>query len=399
MSKNIKSERKDSTIAARTGVDSDEQHGAVMPPIYLSTNYTFESLGQPRQYDYSRSGNPTRDLTASAIAGLEGGAGSIMTSSGMSALTLAFYALLAPGDLVLAPHDCYGGTYRLLKAGNDKGHFRMKLVDQTDEKALDAAMAEGPKMVLIETPSNPLLRITDIQVVSEKAHKAGAVSVVDNTFMSPILQKPLKLGADIVVHSTTKYLNGHSDVVGGAAIANTAELHDMLRWWANCLGLTGGAFDSFLTMRGLRTLGVRVKAQQETAQAVIAYLSGHPLVRQIFYPGLPEHRGHDIARNQQEGFGAMFSIELHGDERTIRTCLDHLKLFSLAESLGGVESLVDHPASMTHASMSAEVRRGAGISDTLLRFSIGLEDAEDLIADFETAFAACENKSPAKTGT
>ena len=368
------------TRAVRAGIESDTQHGAVVPAIHLSTNYTFEGFAKKRAYDYSRSGNPTRDLLGAALADLEGGAGAVVTASGMAAVALAL-ELIPAGSLLVAPHDCYGGTWRLFDAWARKGRIRVRFVDLTDPLALAAALAEKPALVWIETPSNPLLRITDIRHVTHAAHAAGALALVDNTFLSPALQQPIALGADLVLHSTTKYINGHSDVVGGAVIARDAELAQQLTWWANCNGLTGAPFDAFLQLRGLRTLGPRIRAHQENAAAVAALLADSPAVSRVFYPGLADHPGHALAARQQSGFGAMLAFEVDGGEAGVRAFIEGLDCFSLAESLGGVESLVAHPATMTHASMSPEARAIAGISDQLIRLSIGIEDADDLVAD------------------
>ena len=367
------------THAVRAGIATDLHHGAVVPPIHLSSTFTFARFGEKRVHDYTRSGNPTRDHLSGAIAELEGGAGAVITSTGMAAVALVLH-LLRPGQLVIAPHDCYGGTYRLLRALAEKGHFEVEFVDQTDPTALRAAMARQPRMVLVETPSNPLLRITDVRLVAELAHAQGAVVAADNTFLSPALQRPLGLGADFVIHSTTKYLNGHSDVVGGAVVAADPAAHEELEWWANCLGITGAPFDSYLTLRGVRTLDARMRVHLENAEAVAGVLSEHPAVERVFYPGLPDHDGHATAARQQSGFGAMISFELV-DELAVRAFVDGVRLFTLAESLGGVESLVAHPATMTHASMDAAARSEAGITDRLLRLSIGIEAREDLVSD------------------
>lgn len=381
------------TLAVRTGIETDTQHGAVVPPIYLSSNYTFADFGVPRQYDYARSGNPTRGNLADALAALEGGAGAVVTGTGMGAIHLVTQALLQAGDLLIAPHDCYGGTWRLFEFLAAKGNYRVKFVDQGDEQALAAALAEGPRLVWVETPSNPLLRVVDVAAICEASHGVGALVAVDNTFLSPLLQQPLALGADLVVHSTTKYINGHSDVVGGVAIAKEAELADSLLWWANCLGLTSGAFDSYLTLRGLRTLGPRLRTHQENTDRILAFLQQQPLVKRIYHPSLPSHPGHEIARRQQSGFGAMLSFELDCDEAGLRAFLGALNYFSVAESLGGVESLVAHPASMTHRAMSAEAQQAAGISPQLLRISVGIEHGEDLVADLAQALVAAEREA------
>ena len=378
---------KQQTHAVKSGIGDDHQFGSVVPPIYLSTNYTFAGYGQKRQYDYSRSGNPTRDTLGQALSALEGGAGCVITGTGMGAVNLVASALLQAGDLLLAPHDCYGGTYRLFQHVAARGSYRVLFVDQGDPLALAAALAQQPKLVWVETPSNPLLRVVDIQALCDAAHVAGAKVAVDNTFLSPLLQQPIQLGADIVVHSTTKYINGHSDVVGGAVIAATPELAEQLAWWGNCLGHTGGAFDAYLTLRGLRTLAPRLRQHQENAAAIIAFLQQQSQVTRIYHPSLPSHPGHEIACRQQQGFGAMLSFEVDFDLAQMQRFLDALELFNLAESLGGVESLVAHPASMTHAGMDPEARRVAGISDQLLRLSVGIEDADDLIADLAQAFS------------
>ncbi|QKK01364.1 MAG: cystathionine gamma-synthase [Pseudomonadota bacterium] len=368
------------TTAARAGIESDTQFGAVVPPLHLSTTYSFAGFGRKRVHDYSRSGNPTRDLLAGALAELECGRSAVVTATGMAAITTVLQ-LLVPGDRLLAPHDCYGGTFRLLDACARRGAFVLEWLDFSDSRALAAALASRPRMVWLETPSNPLLRVTDIQAVAGQAHKRDALVVVDNTFLSPALQRPLTLGADIVVHSTTKYINGHSDVVGGAVIAVEQSVGEQLAWWANCIGVTASAFDSWLTLRGLRTLSARLAVHQHNAARLVALLQRHPAVERVHYPGLPGHPGHLLARRQQDGFGAMVSFELKGGEPAVRRLLEGLECFSLAESLGGVESLIAHPSTMTHAAMPAEDRARAGIGEDLLRLSVGLEAASDLVAD------------------
>lgn len=380
--------RKQATIAVRSGLNNDEQYGCVVPPINLSSTYNFAGFNQPREHDYSRRGNPTRDVVQRALAELEGGAGAVMTNSGMSAILLVCTVFLRPGDLLVAPHDCYGGSYRLFDSLSKRGAFRVKFVDQGNDAELKAALAEKPQLVLVESPSNPLLRVVDIAAICQAARDAGAVSVVDNTFLSPALQNPLSLGADLVVHSCTKYLNGHSDVVAGTVIARDPELVTELAWWANNIGVTGAAFDSYLLLRGLRTLSPRMAAAQKNALKIVEFLQQQPLVKKLYHPSLPENAGHDIARRQQSGFGAMLSFELDGDEETLRRFLSSLELFTLAESLGGVESLISHAATMTHAGMAPEARAAAGISETLLRVSVGIEDGDDLVADLEQAFQA-----------
>jgi cystathionine gamma-synthase len=381
----LTSTRNPCTAAVRAGIDRDAAHGAVTPPIVLSSNFSFAGFDQKRQYDYTRSGNPTRDLLGEALAELEGGAGGVITSTGMSAITLVLHAFLKPGDRIVVPHDGYGGSWRLFNALAAKGAFELITADLTDPRSLTEALATDPAVVWIETPSNPLLRITDLRFVIEAAQAKGALTVVDNTFLSPALQRPIAFGADLVVHSTTKYINGHSDVVGGAVVAKTAEHHQHLTWWANALGLTGSPFDAFLTLRGLRTLDARLRVHQENTQAIAALLDNHPAVRVVHYPGLESHPGHALAARQQKGFGAMLSVEIDGGVDAVRAFVNGLTCFTLAESLGGVESLVAHPATMTHAAMSAEARAAAGIGDGLLRLSVGIEHVDDLIADLEAA--------------
>ena len=386
--------RRPATRAVRAGIDRDSAFGAVTPPLVLSSNFSFAGFNQKRTYDYTRSGNPTRDLLGEALADLEGGAGGVVTATGMGAVTLLLHALLQPGDVLVVPHDCYGGSWRLFNALANKGAFELVTCNLTDPQALAAALAQKPKLVWIETPSNPLLRITDLQTVIAAAQQVGASAVVDNTFLSPALQRPIAdFGADVVLHSTTKYINGHSDVVGGAVVARDAEQHQQLTWWANCLGLTGSPFDSFLTLRGLRTLDARLRVHQDNAAALVALLDGHPAVSALHYPGLPAHPGHALAARQQYGFGAMLSVELAGGEAAVRAFVAGLQFFTLAESLGGVETLVAHPATMTHAAMSPQARALAGITDGMLRFSVGIEHVDDLLADLAAALARAQAAS------
>jgi cystathionine gamma-synthase len=372
------------TRSVRAGLESDQQYGSVVPPIYLSTNFAFEGYRQPRKYDYTRSGNPTRDQLAAALADLEGGLGAVVTCTGLAAITLIL-ATLPAGARVVAPYDCYGGTYRLLAALEKKGNLVVDFIDQSDAAALAKSLERKPALVWIETPSNPLLRIVDIRAIADAAHAAGALVAADNTFLSPLWQQPLALGADLVVHSTTKYLNGHSDVVGGAVIASTVELTQTLAWWANAIGVTGAPFDSFMTLRGVRTLHARMRVHAENTLAVVDALNGHAAVQQVYFPGLASHPGHELARRQQSGFGAMLSFELKGGEPAVQAFLAGLECFTLAESLGGVESLIAHPTSMTHAGMDEAARLRAGIHPGLLRVSVGIEDSADLVADFAAA--------------
>ncbi|EGQ8166536.1 O-succinylhomoserine (thiol)-lyase [Vibrio parahaemolyticus] len=380
------STRKPATIAVRTGIESDSQYHAVVPPIYLSTNYGFPAFGEVPKYDYTRSGNPNRGLLESALSELESGKGAVVTNCGTSALNLWVSAFLGPDDLIVAPHDCYGGTYRLFNTRANKGDFKVQFVDQSDEQALEAALAKKPKLILLETPSNPLVRVVDIAAVCEKAKQVGALVAVDNTFLTPVYQKPLELGADFVIHSTTKYINGHSDVIGGVVITKTEAHAEELAWWGNCIGATGTPFDSYMTLRGIRTLGARMRVHEESSQHVLNYLQQQALVAKIYHPSLPDHPGHEIAKKQQSGFGSMLSFEFAGSFEQLKVFVKELELFSLAESLGGVESLICHPASMTHRAMGEEALAEAGVSHQLLRLSVGLEDTQDLIADLDQAF-------------
>jgi cystathionine gamma-synthase len=375
------------TRAVRAGLENCDVTGAVVPPLHLSSTYAFRGFGNKRKYDYSRSGNPTRDLLAEALNDLEGGAGAVVTASGMGAITLVGH-LLPVGARLIAPHDCYGGTFRLFTAWQKRGELNVEFVDFGNPAAVTAALSKPAALVWIETPSNPLLRITDITDIAKRAHAIGALVVADNTFLSPGWQRPLSLGADIVVHSTTKYINGHSDVVGGAVIAATKELAEQLGWWGNCLGLTGSAFDSYLTLRGLRTLHVRLREHGRNAQLVAEFLAKQKSVARVYYPGLQAHPGHDIAKRQQTGFGAIVTLEVKGGIDGAKRFAEGLELFSLAESLGGVESLVAHPGTMTHAAMAPEARAAAGLVDGLLRLSIGIESSEDLLRDLSNGIEA-----------
>jgi cystathionine gamma-synthase len=378
------------TRAVRAGIDRDTAFGAVTPPIVLSSNFSFAGFERKREYDYTRSGNPTRDLLAEALADLEGGAGAVVTATGMAAIALLLEAQLAPGDRLVVPHDGYGGSWRLFNALAAKGRFELVTADLTAPDAREVLQATRPALVWIETPSNPLLRLTDLAATIAAAHRVGALAVVDNTFLSPALQRPFAFGADFVVHSTTKYINGHSDVVGGAVIARDAARLEPVAWWANALGVSGAPFDSFLTLRGLRTLSARVRVHQENAQVLAERLQAHPAVRAVHYPGLSSHPAHALAKAQQAGPGAMLSFELRGGVPAVRALLEGLRHVTLAESLGGVESLIAHPATMTHAAMSAPARAAAGIGDGLLRLSVGIEALEDLWADLAAGLARAQ---------
>lgn len=380
------------TKAVQSGIASDSAHHAIIPPLYLSSTYKMNGFEDAPQYQYSRTRNPTRDILCEALSDLEGGYSACVTASGMAAITL-FLHLLKPDDLLIAPYDCYGRAYRLMCALAEKEHFRLEFTDQYNPESATQIAARKPRMVFIESPSNPLMRIADIAAISKavKAQTPDALIVCDNTFLSPALQKPLELGADIVCHSTTKFLNGHSDVVGGAVIAKTKALWDELDFWSNSLGLIGAPFDSYLTLRGLRTLPLRIERAQTNAEKIVAFLAAHPAITQVFYPRLNNHHGHQTAKAQQSGFGAMLSFTLKtADKSKIAAFIDTLEIFALAQSLGGTESLINHPASMTHVSMGAEAREKAGVSENLFRLSVGIEDCDDLIFDLKNALEHIE---------
>ena len=376
------------TIAVRGGINTDDQYGSVVPVITPSTCYRYQEFATPREFDYARKANPSRRFVEETVAKLEGGTDAILTNCGMSAIHLVSVALLTPDDLVVAPHDCYGGSYRLFNSLSQRGYFKAKFVDQSDPVALKEALSLRPKLVLIETPSNPLLRVVDIQEISQQAHDVGALVLVDNTFMTPILQKPIELGADIVTHSCTKFLNGHSDLLAGILVFKDQQLATDVLWWANNIGTLTSSFDSYLLLRGLRTLAARVTLQQANAQKVVEFLVNHPKIAHVYHPSLSSNLGHEIAKKQQKGFGSLLSFELAGDPEVMPKFLKALNIITLAQSLGGVESLICHPATMTHSGITAQARKTAGISDQLLRISVGLEDVDDLLGDLEQALAA-----------
>ena len=382
-------DKKIATIAVRAGINSDEHHGAVIPAIHLSSTYALKGFNEKRQFDYSRTGNPTRATFAQAIADLEQGAVGIVTSTGMSAVHL-ICQLLSTQDTVVIPHDCYGGSYRLFTHLAKRGQFNLIIVDQNDEQALSEALQQKPKLVLLESPSNPLLRLVDIEKITQACHQVGALVAVDNTFLSPALQQPLLLGADIVFHSTTKYINGHSDVVGGVLVTKEQALGEELAWWANCIGITGSPFDSYLALRGLKTLPIRMKQHQENADIVAKYLKSHAAIEAVYYPGFSDHPGHEIAKRQQRDFGAMMSFEVKGGVEAVKKLFANLSLFTLAQSLGGVESLISHPSTMTHAGMELSAQIEAGITQSLVRISVGIEDSDDIIKDLAAGLAASQ---------
>ena len=369
------------TKLVQSGIAWDPAYGAIVPPLYMSSTYVWPSVDEKGPYDYGRSNNPNRDLLSQALAELDGGAGAVVTSSGMAAIDLVLN-LLPVGAQVLAPHDCYGGTHRLLTARHDQGQIEVAFIDQGDLDAVRATVSRKTKLVLIETPSNPLMRLSDVAAICEISRDAGALSVVDNTFLSPLRQQPLALGADMALQSTTKYLNGHSDVVGGVVVAKTEALTDQLAWWANTVGLTGSPFDSYQTLRGLRTLALRVDAAETNAKAIAAYLREHASVTDVYYPD------QYLALKQQSGPGAMLSFRVAGGAVMAASLMERIQLFRLAASLGGVESLICQPVTMTHRGMAPEARAAAGLDETLIRLSTGIEASEDLIAELEAALAS-----------
>ncbi len=368
------------TTAIHAGQDPDPAFGAVAVPIYQTSTYAQEAVGKHRGYDYARTGNPTRTALQTAIAALEGGHGALCFASGMAAQATFFY-LLRPGDHVVLGNDVYGGTYRLIARVLAGWGVAFDAVDLGDPDALAAALRDTTRVVWVETPSNPLLKIVDIRRVADAAHAAGAWCVVDNTFASPYLQRPIELGADVVVHSTTKYLGGHSDVVGGALVTTDPELHERLAFLQNSAGAVPGPFDEFLVLRGLKTLAVRMEAHCRNAEAVAAMLAAHPKVARVHYPGLPSHPGHEIAARQMRRFGGMVSFECDTEERALEVCR-RTRLFFLAESLGGVESLIEHPGRMTHASVAGSPLE---VPPTLVRLSVGIEHPDDLALDLRQA--------------
>ena len=375
------------TKAIRAGLNTDRSWNAVIPPLSLSTAYRREDPAIQPAFDYARTGNPGRALLADAIAELENAAGAIVTGSGMSAIDLLLHGL-PHGARALCSHDAYGGTRRLLDARGRGGRLVPVYVDTSDLDQVANALNQDVALIIAETPSNPRLRISDLEGLAGLARKAGTELAVDNTVMSPILQRPLDWGADYSVQSVTKLLNGHSDMVGGALCCANPERLAELAWWANCVGVGAAAFDSYLALRGLRTLPLRVQAQCESALAVARWLDADPRIARVDYPGLENHPGHELAARQQDGFGQLISLELTGDAPDPRAVVASLEIFTLAQSLGGVESLCCIPALMTHASMSPEARAEAGVADSLIRLSVGLESAEDQIADLDRALSS-----------
>jgi len=372
------------TLAIHAGQDPDPRTGAVVPPIYQTSTYAQNAVGDPRLgYEYSRTDNPTRTALQECLAALEGGRRGLAFASGMAAEDALLRTVCKPGDHVVIPNDAYGGTFRLFAKVARKWGLNFDVADLSDVDAARAKTTDGTRVIWVETPTNPLLNIADIASLAQLAHDRGALLVVDNTFASPYLQQPLALGADVVVHSTTKYLGGHSDVVGGALITNDDELYQEVKFHQNAMGAVGGPFDAWLTLRGARTLGVRMDRHCDNAEQVAAWLTRHPKVRRVLYPGLPEHPGHDVAAKQMRRYGGMVSFQTGDPELAVAVC-NRATLFTLGESLGGVESLIEYPATMTHASVSGSLLE---VPADLVRLSVGIETVDDLLADLEHALA------------
>lgn len=376
------------TRAIHVGQDADPTTGATIVPIYQTSTYTQQAPGQHKGYEYSRTGNPTRTALEECVAALEGARHGLAFASGLAATT-AVMSLLSPGDHVVAGDDLYGGSYRLFDKVLQKSNgLDFTFVDTADPSPVEEALKPETKMLWIETPTNPMLTLSDIAALSEMAHERGAIVTVDNTFASPYFQQPLALGADIVVHSTTKYMGGHSDVVGGAAVTSDPDLRERMAFYQNAAGGVPGPFDSWIVLRGLKTLAVRMRQHEQNALAVAKFLEDHPQVATVNYPGLPNHPQHDLAKKQMSGFSGMVSFTLKGGAEAAYAAVQRTKLFHFAESLGGVESLITHPATMTHAAIPREQREARGVTDGLLRLSVGIEDADDLIADLDAAISS-----------
>jgi cystathionine gamma-lyase len=374
------------TKAIHAGQEPDPSTGAIMTPIYQTSTYVQQGIGQHKGYEYARSGNPTRTALESCLAELENGRYGLSFASGLAAESTVL-SLLNPGDHIVSCDDLYGGTYRLFERIVGRYNISTDYVGVGDTEAYEKAIRPNTKMIWLETPTNPLLRLADIQAVAQIAQRHNVLLVVDNTFATPYFQQPLQLGADIVVHSTTKYINGHSDLIGGAIILNDDALYDQLKFQQNAAGAVPGPFDVWLTLRGIKTLAVRMRQHQQNAWAIARFLSEHPRVESVYYPGLASHPDHTLAKQQMSGFGGMVSFQFKGTLDDVDRVVRRFKIFAFAESLGGVESLVCHPASMTHGSIPKEIREARGVNDTLLRVSVGIEDVEDLIADLDQALA------------
>ena len=375
-----------STKAIHAGQEPDPSTGAIMPPIFQTSTYAQNGLGDHKGYEYSRSHNPTRTALEECLAALEDGKFGLAFASGMAAES-AILSLLSAGDHLVACDDLYGGSYRIFERVMRRYNVETSYVPASNIAAYEQAIRPNTKIIWLETPTNPLLRLIDIQAVAEIAHRHNILVVVDNTFASPYFQQPLKLGADIVVHSTTKYINGHSDVIGGALVLNNEEVYESIKFYENAAGNVPSPFDAWLTLRGIKTLAVRMRQHDENARTVAKFLAEHPRVEKVYYPGLPSHPDYELAFRQMSGFGGMVSFQFKGVYADVDKLVRRFKVISLAESLGGVESLVCHPVSMTHGSIPKEIREARGLTDTLLRLSVGIEDAEDLLADLQQALA------------
>lgn len=375
-----------STMAIHVGQDADPTTGAIITPIYQTSTYTQEGLGQHKGYEYSRTHNPTRTALEQCLASLESGKFGLAFASGMAASSTVMN-LLSAGDHVVVGDDVYGGVYRLFERVLSRYKLTFSYVDASKPAEVERAIRSETKMLWLETPTNPLLKLADLAQLAAIARKANIISVVDNTFASPYFQRPLEHGIDIVVHSTTKYIGGHSDVVGGAAVTSREDLHETLRFHQNACGGVPGPFDSWLTLRGLKTLALRMKEHEKNAQKIAEFLEKHSAIEKVIYPGLPSHPQHELAKKQMNGFGGMLSCVVKGGLEGAKKLLQGTKLFALAESLGGVESLIGHPATMTHASIPQATREARGIVDGLVRLSVGIEDADDLIADLNKALS------------
>ncbi len=375
------------TIAIHAGHNPQDHLGAVMPPIFQTSTFAFRGVNQPGPFDYSRSGNPTRKALESCLAALEGGTAGFAFATGMAA-EATLLMMFESGDRVAVHNDLYGGTYRLFETVFRNKQIRAEYVDLRDLEALRCLLERGVKAVWIESPTNPLMNLVDLRAVSDLAHRHGAIAICDNTFLSPYFQRPLELGVDVVMHSTTKYINGHSDVVGGALVTKDPQLADKIGYLQNAMGTCAGPQDCFLVLRGIKTLAVRMEEHNRNALAVARWLEQHPKVSAVLHPGLESHPQHELALKQMSGFGGTFSFRLAGGEEAVMRLLGGLHVFTLAESLGGVESLIEHPLTMTHASVPRERLDAMGITPDLIRVSVGLEDVQDLIADLETALAS-----------
>lgn len=372
------------TLAIHAGQSPDPRTGSVMVPIYQTSTFAQESPGKHTGYEYARTDNPTRTAYQECVAALENGKHALAFSSGLATID-AILRTLKTGDHVICADDVYGGTFRLFDKVLSQYGLKFTFMDLSDLKKVEAAILPETKMLWIETPTNPMLKIFDIEGLAKVARAKNVLSVVDNTFMSSYFQKPLNLGADVVMHSVTKYMNGHSDVVGGVFITSNTPLYEKVKYLQNAVGAVPAPMDCFLVMRGLKTLHVRMKQHAENAMKVAEFLNKHPSIEKVIYPGLPEHPQHALAKKQMSGFGGMISFYIKGDLNKARKVLESVQIFTLAESLGGVESLIEHPAIMTHASVPAETRKTLGIHDTLIRISVGIEDCDDLIQDLENA--------------